>query len=351
MAGLDRNIIEEIDWDNAVASIIVDARSDFILSPHFDAIYLRNAEALIDRTKRDLRAGEYNPRLPITFSVPKSDFLSRPGSILEPKDRLVHQGIIETCLPDIEAQLDRTRSFSQIPSQREGELFEPSHLGWDRFQQSVRDLCENHRYILKADIANYFEAIPQHTVVNLMSASGVRPELVRLLEEQLLAFRQRTSTGILQGIYPSDLLGNFYLSDFDSDCELKGLDTARYVDDIFIGFPDELSARRELVRLIERLRQNGLTFNSQKTTISESNTIIGEEQEIDQLFDAARNEVEGQLELLRDSGYGFQGDWINSEEENGEIDVELNAVRYLMSWENATNKQKEKIERFCLPIL
>ena len=351
MAGLDRNIIEEIDWHNAVANIVVDVRSDFILSPHFDAVYLRNAETLIDRTIRDLRAGEYNPRLPITFSVPKGNFLSRPGSILEPKDRLVHQAILETCLPIIEAQLDRTRSFSQVPSQREDELFEPSHLGWDRFQRSIRHLCANHRYILKADIANYFEAIPQHTVVNLLSASGVRPELVRLLEEQLLAFRQRTSTGILQGIYPSDLLGNFYLSDFDSDCELKGLNTARYVDDIFIGFPDELSARRELVRLIERLRQNGLTFNSQKTMISEANTIIGEEQEIDRLFDEARNEIEDHLETLRNSGYGFQGDWINAGEEDVGIDINLRAVRYLMDWDNATNQQKEKIERFCLPIL
>lgn len=184
-----------------------------------------------------------------------------------------------------------------------------------------------------------------------MSASGVRPEIVNLIEEQLLAFRQRTSTGILQGIYPSDLLGNFYLSDFDADCDLHGLNSARYVDDVYIGFETELAAKRELVRLTERLRQNGLTFNSQKTQVVESDAIITEEQELDRMFDDARDVIENHMETLRQSGYGFQGDWINVNEPVEDIDIDLEAVRLLMNYQNATVQQLEKIERFCLPIL
>jgi hypothetical protein len=43
-----------------------------------------------------------------------------------------------------------------------------------------------------------------------MIASGCAPEVARLLEEVLLAFQERNSFGIIQGVFPSDLLGNFY---------------------------------------------------------------------------------------------------------------------------------------------
>src|SRR5680860_1197812 len=95
MTGLDKKIIDEIDWKSAASNIITDLRSDFILSPHFDLVFEHNSEKLIEQTSSDLRAGRYNPRLPITFSVLKGRFLTRPGSILEPADRLVYQALVE----------------------------------------------------------------------------------------------------------------------------------------------------------------------------------------------------------------------------------------------------------------
>lgn len=351
MVGLAQDIVNVIDWEASIASVLLDIRSDFILSPHFDAVFQRNSKSLIESAKSDLRSGRYNPRPPITMSVPKSNFLTRPGSILEPKDRLIHQAIVQYSITQIEEQLDRTRTFSHIPSQDEEFLFEQSNIGWKRFQNAVSHICEENAYIIKTDIANYFETIPQHVVINLLSASGVPPEIVRLLEEQLLSFRGRSSTGILQGIYPSDVLGNFYLSDFDSDCDLKELPSARYVDDIFIGHSDEISARREIVNLSSRLRQNGLALNPAKTKVVSSAEIVSEERELDRMFSEARDEVESNILNIIEGGYGFQGDWINNPEANDGINVELHAVNLLMQFENVTDQQREKIERFCLPIL
>ena len=244
MPGLDQIVVQDIDWSNAARNIVLDVRSDFILSPHFDAIYNKCSEQLIEKTTQALRSGGYQPRMPITFSVPKGNFLTRPGSILEPQDRLVHQALIERALPQIEENMDRNRAFSHIPD-GENALFRPSHEGWDAFQVKVKQISDDSQFILRADIANYFETIPQHAVINLLSSSGVQREIVSLLEEQLLSFQERTSTGIIQGIYPSDILGNFYLSDFDADCEMHDLASARYVDDIFVGFADRSKARSE----------------------------------------------------------------------------------------------------------
>lgn len=297
MPGLDREVVNEIDWERAVQNILLDARSDFILSPHFDLIYNRASQNLIEKTIQNLRSGTYQPRLPITFSVPKSNFLTRPGSILEPQDRLVHQALLEQSLPRIEENLDRWRTYSHVPNGANA-LFQPSHQGWDAFQARVRSISNEHPFVLRADIANYFETLPQHAVINLLNASGVRGEVVNLLEEQLLAFQERRSTGIIQGIYPSDILGNFYLSDFDADCEMHGLASARYVDDIYVGFNEQSDARRELVRLNARLRSNGLFFNSSKTSIITGDNVHEEEGELEQLFDAARGEIYDHLDWL-----------------------------------------------------
>ena len=99
-------------------------------------------------------------------------------------------------------------------------MFEPEHLCWDRFQSALRKVASKGGFFVKADVANYFERIPQHHLINLMIASGCAPEVARLLEEVLLAFQERNSFGIIQGVFPSDLLGNFYLSDVDAYCEI-----------------------------------------------------------------------------------------------------------------------------------
>lgn len=351
MAGLDGKIVDQIDWQRAVEIIREDVRSDFILAPHYAVIYSRSSERLIRDTKIALQSGAYAPRLPITINVPKNRLLTRPGSILEPQDRLVYQALVGEAAATLEENMDRERSFSHVPVLSGPSFFESSQESWESFQHAVQKICRQNSVILKTDIANYFETIPQHNLINLMSASGVKSEIVRLLEEQLLSFRQRNSTGIIQGIYPSDLLGNFYLSEFDSDCALNELNSARYVDDIYVGFNDVNTARRALVRIAERLRMNGLALNDQKTAILLARDVLAEEHEVDDLFDEARDEIRDEIEEIHRSGYGFQEDWMDDDEESLEEAVKVNAVLRLLRFEAETEKQREKIDRFCFPIL
>jgi hypothetical protein len=176
-----------------------------------------------------------------------------------------------------------------------------------------------------------------------------------LLEKVLTSFKQSVSQGIIQGIFPSDVLGNFYLTDIDGLCALKELQSARYVDDIFIGFATELEAKVFLNTLIEKLRKVGLNLNPTKTKIIKSNSLLFEQKEIDKLFDDARKEIAGVKDFVEQGGYGFQGDWINSDEireaMNEGVNDELLAVRALLDYEAETPDLAEKIDRFCLPYL
>jgi hypothetical protein len=186
-----------------------------------------------------------------------------------------------------------------------------------------------------------------------MAAAGCAPEIVNLLAEMMLAFRERNSFGIIQGLYPSDALGNFFLSDFDAYCDLAEVPSARYVDDIYMGFASEAEARKGLGSLIETLRKDGLHLNEFKSKIMPANDVIREETAIDRLFDEIREEVEDDQAYDRSSPYGFEADWEEEEEEEEEDgqDFENAAVGRLINNIDNYPNQEDQIEKFCLPIL
>lgn len=356
MPGLDRRIITQIDPESVIAHVKADVRSDFILAPHYNAIFNQADDELWEQLKQQLRAGTYQPELPITMSVPKERFFTRPGSILRPLDRFMYQALVDNAMEHLEEGQDRSRSFSHVPSDEEGYMFKPNHESWESFQVKIAEICDASEYILKADISNYFERLPQHNLVNLMSAAGCAPEVVSLLEEMLLAFRERNSFGIIQGVYPSDALGNFYLSALDAHCELGDVLSARYVDDIYMGFTSEASARNGLADLIDTLRKDGLHLNEFKSKIMPADQVVREETAIDRLFDEIREEVVDDETYERASPYGFEVEWEEDDEDetsDGDEDEDLEnaAVARLMENIGDYPDQQDQIEKFCLPIL
>jgi hypothetical protein len=354
MPGLDRTVIGQIDHESVIAHVKADIRSDFILAPHYNAVISRSGDELWERLRQYLCAGTYEPELPITMSVPKERFFTRPGSILRPADRFLYQALIDHVMDQLEGNLDRERSFSHVPTDEEGQMFVPNHESWERFQARIVDICDESGFILKADISNYFERLPQHHLVNLMTAAGCAPEVVSLLEEMMLSFRERNSFGIIQGVYPSDALGNFFLSDFDAYCELTGILSARYIDDVYMGFDTEAHAREGLGSLIETLRKDGLHLNEYKSKILAAGDLIREETAVDRLFDEIREEVEDDEVYERASPYGFEVEWEDEGEENllqDQGEVENTIVERLLENIGDYPRQEDQIEKFCLPIL
>jgi hypothetical protein len=365
MPGLDRTILDSIDVDTAVARICRNVQSDFILAPHYNAIFLKAAEEIWARTSELLNSGRYCPELALTVAVPKPRGFTRPGSILTPIDRLVYQALADIVAPTVEGHLDRSRNFSNVIVEpgKEGYMFEQEHLCWDRLQKSLRVLASQGGCFVKADIANYFERIPQHHLVSLLIASGCRTEVVRLLEEMLLAFQERDSFGIIQGPFPSDLLGNFYLSDIDAYCEIHEIPSARFVDDLYLRFESFPEAIRGLIHLIDQLRREGLHLNEFKSGIRSADQLIREETELDQLFTATLGRIEEEQREGEEVswGYGFVVNWElereeqeeEQEEEEEDKDKQLKnaAVRRLYESIKIYEGQADKIEKFCLPFL
>ncbi|MBL7174759.1 MAG: hypothetical protein ISS66_02930 [Desulfobacteraceae bacterium] len=369
MPGLDRSVLDTINSELALRRIRRDTLSDFIVAPHYNAIFVRAGDELWGRTSEQLRSGTYSPQLPLTLPVPKPGGFTRPGSILQPIDRLVYQALADLVAPILEEQMDRKRSFSHVltSSTESDQMFEPESQSWDQMQARLQKIAAMGGWFVKADVANYFERIPQHHLINLMTATGCRTEITRLLEEMLLAFKQRDSSGIIQGVFPSDLFGNYYLTDLDAYCEVHDVPSVRYVDDLYLYFETRPEAARGLIRLVEQLRHDGLHLNEGKSGVSKADSVLKEETTLDDLFAEVREQLEAEKdeEEKLERGYGFPVDWdlSNGEDiwENNEEDEEMvdedhddlfgDAVIRLFESIEEYQDHTIKIERFCLPFL
>jgi hypothetical protein len=365
--GMDSAILSKIDWNLALKRISHDLRTDFIYAPHLGFIYNKAGDELIARVSGDLKSGQYNSGLPLTIEVPKSfrirvavpsqrlgPSFSRPGSILLPHDRLLYQALADQAVPLIKSKTDPARSFShQLAALDSASMFLPTRTCWSALQTALAKHAKSdaNKYILKIDVANFFGSLNLHTLINVLNDSGYPQTLSGRLEAILTSYTgERSSRGIIQGIYPSDLFGNYYLAPIDQFLEDSGVPSARYVDDLYIFLESVESAEQLLRQLIPTLRSYGLVLNENKCVVIPKSSLFTEEPDLESLFTAAVSEIAEQIEDNDfDADYGFQSEW-NEEEDESEEDLELKATTVLFNSISKYPGQEESIERFCLPL-
>lgn len=370
--GLDSTLLKKIDWTLALNRVLHDLRSDFIYAPHLKFIYSRAGETLLNQLKKELTDGKFSSGIPMTIEVPKASKIpvivsskrlgpnySRPGSILMPKDRILYQALADQAAPIIDQKSDHKRSFSHRLSKSDGgSMFIPARIGWGRLQKMNATLAKKQsiKYILRLDIANFFGSLNQHTLINVLNDVGYPSSLSTRLENLLTSYTgERSSRGILQGMYPSDIFGNFYMAPIDRFLKELNIPSTRYVDDLYI-FLESVDAADQLLRkLIPELRSYDLVLNEAKSKILPATALIAEEPDLEKLFEAAVDEISNQIDDENfDSDYGFQSDWEedseDSADESDETALELEATKLLFDSISEYPGSEENIERFCLPL-
>jgi hypothetical protein len=357
MPGLDQSFLNQIDFSLSSSRIVQDIGTDFILAPHLKAIHLYAKDEVVDRLSRKLRDGIFNFSLPLVLAIPKPSGLTRPGAILFPLDRLLYQILSDTMASEIESHIDRERVFSNIYTNDE-KMFEELSPCYSRFKEKVTVYSGQRTHCLRTDVASFFETIYQHFLINLVSNLNIERPYVNLLEKALFNWREQNSHGILQGLFPSDLFGNFYLTSIDYYLETTDLDFCRFVDDYYIFADSKNKLVSASVYISEHLRSNGLFLNESKTKFAPSASILREETEFDTMFsDISRmlNEATGRDNFLK-TEYGFQVSWDDQNEEDDNVDLEiegikLNLIEKLYNARNNARFQRDQIVKFCIPLL
>lgn len=234
-------------------------------------------------------------------------------------------------------------------------MFLPTRNCWSALQKALAKNAESDsvRYILKIDVANFFGSLNQHTLINILNDSGYPKSLSSILEPILTSHTsERSSRGILQGIYPSDLFGNFYMAPVDRFLKESDVPSARYVDDMYV-FVESVDAADQLLReLIPFLRSYDLVLNEAKSVVMPKAALITEEPDLEELFNDAVVEIADQVDDDDfDADYGFQSEWEDDEDEEDEEEaLELKATKILFDSISNYPGHEESIERFCLPM-
>jgi hypothetical protein len=369
--GLDNMLVDKIDWQLALKRVLHDLRSDFIYAPHVAFIFNKAGDKLINDLKSDLKSGTFSPGVPLTIEVPKSfrirvasplkrlgPSFTRPGSVLPPRDRLLLQALADEAAPIVAAKTDPKRSFSHhLAPVGSASMFLPTRTCWSKLQKTLKSSADSAevKYILKIDVANFFGSLNQHTLINSLADSGYPKALHSRLEAMLTSYTgDRSSRGILQGIYPTDLLGNFYLEPVDRFLADYGVASARYVDDIYV-FVESVDAGDLLLRqLIPLMRDYDLVLNEAKSLLMPKGSLMTEEPDLEALFADAVAEISEQVDDEDfDADYGFQSEWDDDDPEGEPADeeaFELEATKLLFDSVSTYVGQEENIERFCLPL-
>lgn len=352
MEGLDKKVINKIDHTLAIKRILIDVSSDFIISPQYKYIYKNCSDELWDYLKTSLNSGKFSPELPIYINVPKPSGLIRIGAILKPLDRLIYQAIADLLAPSIEKDINRRSVYSNIllKHDSDGYMFENSSNCYKNFKEAVINKCKdgNYSHVIKTDIASYFDTIDQHRLINSLRTLNCDSGAINLLEELFLSFRERHSYGIITGLFPSDLFGNYYLNGIDNQFLIDNIESIRYVDDIYIFLKKRVEGLKVLENLCNTLRKEGLFLNESKTKISTVDEIHLEETETDRIF----NEINEDFKDI-DITYGIDL-WDDIDSDNNkelEQNIELSKVEELYVRKDEATHQKDQIIKFCLPKL
>jgi hypothetical protein len=358
MTALDKTLIDVVDFQKSIQRIKSDVRTDFIFAPHINSIYNYAGDVLSNRLKTELQNGIYNYDLPILMGIPKPSGLTRPGAILLPKDRLLYQILSDNMIGIIENELDRSHVFSNLPDNN-GEMFISSGESYRIFENAIIEKCFRYQFCFKTDISSYFDTIYQHFLISQLHSTNIEKGFINLLERSLLQWREDKSYGILQGMYPSDLFGNYYLSQIDYYLNLENIDFVRYVDDIYIFSNSYFELKKIAVKIGNTLRQQGLFLNENKTLFTESIEIRKQILEFNELF----NEINNMFNAMHDEerfalaqlGYGFQINWDDDTNDNDDINriegFNLEVVEELYINKDDAQYQKDSIIKFCLPLL
>ena len=234
---------------------------DHVTVAHFEAQLAAN----LDMLHEALRSGTYRPQRIRRHWIPKPGSLEkRPLGIPTVRDRVVQTALRMVMEPIFEKEF-APHSYGFRPKK-----------GCKEALRRVDELLKaGYVYIVDADLKSYFDTIPQHRLMALVTKRICDSAVLRLVEsflqqevlDGLAAWTPEAGTP--QGAVISPLLSNIYLDPLDHLMAQRGFEMVRYADDFVVmcQSPEEAAAALDAVR--EWTAQAGLVLHPDKTRLAD----------------------------------------------------------------------------------
>jgi RNA-directed DNA polymerase len=233
--------------------------------------YDRNLDVNIADLKERIRRNAYKPVMAKQVLIPKANGKSRPIAISCLEDKIV-QMALAMVLESIFEPLFEDASMGFRPKRG-------AHAAMQRIYHLLR---RNQRpYVVDCDIKSFFDSMNHARLVEFLERRISDKNFIRLIK-RLLRMGVLTvtgdeiinQTGTPQGSVVSPILANVYLhyvidTWFRESFRSYKQQMVRYADDVVFCFKDEQAASGFMTLLRERLKENHLELNEDKTKIVE----------------------------------------------------------------------------------
>jgi len=295
---------QHLNLERAWRRVWRDRNTDFILPPFIYLVVRSNPEGILASLAAELESGQYRPSGIRVLEIPKPNHTTRPASILDIKDRILYQALVDTVADVAAASLlsePIAFGFRVNPDRDSDQFLLPG--GFSEFRErAASEYAAGFQFALESDISAYFECIDEQVLQEILLGHNVDGSVVTTLTRMLGHWNRLIPIGLPQGVWPSDFLGaRVYLDRVDKAMRQKGHRFFRYSDDIRVMAKSHLAMRVALRDLVVQLRTIGLHVQSAKTKLLPPQKV---ERSINRLHErlAQREDL---AELLDIDPYGY----------------------------------------------
>ena len=221
---------------------------------------------------------------PALIDVPKENWGTRPAVVLDIKDRLVYQALVDRLSVQLIGDMSPNAFGWRLPpvSPSSGE-YSHNNKQWDGYRDHLSLLASFHEVALATDLVSFFASIPpdgvQEVIQDRCPTSAVSKRLCGMVE----GFASVPGrSGLAQRSTASAVLANMYLFPLDdvlrhhasplmvfSKTKIQYHSFARWMDDVWLFTKDAASARLAQMELQSAAQSLGLNLNSAKTDVYE----------------------------------------------------------------------------------
>jgi len=276
------NISAQVLIDRALRNILHEGIDDTVkrpvLHPHFETEMLRQSEKLQDKIKTSaISVFNKSSVSEIGFSpldifyLPKSRFLQRRCAYVEHEDALKYLSLVMSVADTIErARIPRAKQIvHSYRFNKKGNNIFSDKFGFHSFREASnkKSLSKKYRYKVITDISGFYDRLNIHRLESQLLSVGCASDNVRKINDILLNWSERNSYGLPVGGNASRVLAEAALIDVDHDLVAQCIPFIRFVDDfrIFAQTIDEAVFYIQFLQ--DRLAQDGLALNADKTRI------------------------------------------------------------------------------------
>lgn len=235
---------------------------------------LEAGHRLLDKLRKDLISGRYQPGEIRRVEIPKPGGGSRNLGIPNVVDRWVQQAVHQVLAPIFEPKFH--------PSSHG---FRPGRGATTAIAEAREHLTGGCNWVVGIDLSKFFDRVNHQRLLSRLAKDVEDKRVLRLIHQMLKAkvvlpngTRVNTEEGTPQGGPLSPLLSNIVLDELDWELQRRGLKFVRYADDFNVYVGSERAGLRvmtSLTKFIEKRLRLQVNLDKSEVSLPENVHLLG----------------------------------------------------------------------------